>query len=64
MLEETTLRFCSSRDTDRVSLSRPARFPSTIRGSSGTSGLRPLPSTFWLSGAPLLALCCRSNHTG
>lgn len=59
MLEETTLRFCSSRDTDRVSESRLTRFPSVERCSSAGSGLRQLPSTFWPSGAPLLELCCR-----
>lgn len=56
ILEETTLRFCSSRDTDRVSGSRPARLTSTIRCSSTTSGLWE-PSPFWLSGAPLVELC-------
>lgn len=59
MLEETTLRFCSSRDTDRVSGSRPARLPSAIRCSSNTSGMWEQPSTFWFSGAPLLELCWR-----
>ncbi len=58
MLEETTLRFCSSRDTDRVSGSRPARLSAT-RCSSKASGLREPPSTLWLSGAPLLELCWR-----
>lgn len=58
MLEETTLRFCSSRDTDRVSGSRPTRLSAT-RCSSSASGLREPPSTLWLSGAPLLELCWR-----
>lgn len=62
MLEETTLRFCSSRDTDRVSRSRPPRLPSTTRWSSGASGLREQPSIFLPSGAPLIELCCRGMH--
>lgn len=45
MLDETTFRFCSSRETERVvsfscSIARPVRLCSSIRGSSTLSGLR------------------------
>lgn len=57
MLEETTLRFCSSRDTDRASGSQLPRLLSTTLCSSTTSGLMEPPSTFGPSGAPLLGHC-------
>lgn len=59
ILEETTLRFCSSKDTDRVSGSRLTRLPSTGRCSSAASGFRQ-PLSFWPSTAPLLELSCGS----
>lgn len=64
MLEETTLRFCSNRDTDRVSGSRPRRLLSASRCSSTTSGLREPPSTLWPCGAPLLKLCWKDTQRG
>lgn len=58
MLDDTTLRFCSRRDTDRVSGSRLTLFPSTGLCSSTASGLRQPPSNFWPSETLLLELCC------
>ena len=69
MLQDTTLRFCSSRDTERGcsrsggSMARPGRLPFSTRSSSAASGLREHASALWMSGtwvcgAPLLEVCC------
>ncbi len=76
MLEETTLRFCSSRETERVwsfsgSSARPVRLCSSTRGSSVLSRLRqgasPLCTPpFWPcvgpSRWPPLQVLCREKH--
>lgn len=64
MLDETTLRFCSRRDTDRASGSRLTRFPSTGLCSSTASGLQQPLSNLWPSETPLLELCCQGVNRG